>query len=326
MGWFHALSEEEMEELRREATGIGGNSSKKKSDNCGCSSSNEKITNKETETETATEEESNDNSDGNGSDVDNSISPSLSPHIDTPSSSCPLPLSSLPPAPPPSVEYIYHLCEKEDWDNAKKKSLPYFPPTFLLDGKLTRASMYKNDNELLAIANTYYKTKSEPSTKWIILEINCNQLYSLGIPILVAKTIQPTQQEKEKDVENHDNKNENACLQIHGGISTTMPGLINKIYHIKRNFVDGTFLEIIKSSSTLEVTGVKGDCNTSRNIDNNDSKNRKIKKLKEDLKHVMERLTDTQKKYDNLLSQQEMNKSNKSKKKKGKKFWSKMLS
>ena len=55
---------------------------------------------------------------------------------------CPLPNGASPPPPPPDVDYIYHLCQKSNWDEAKTKKIPYFPPTFMagiidrIDGRL----------------------------------------------------------------------------------------------------------------------------------------------------------------------------------------------
>ncbi|KAG7352737.1 hypothetical protein IV203_008785 [Nitzschia inconspicua] len=95
---------------------------------------------------------------------------------------CPLPPSSLPPPPPPDAQYIYHLCQKAKWDEAVRNNLPYFPPTYMKDGKFTRASVYKED--IVTVANQYYK---DTPGKWIVLELDCKLLYSLGIPILAQE-------------------------------------------------------------------------------------------------------------------------------------------
>ena len=77
---------------------------------------------------------------------------------------CPLPtnpdgtISSKPPAPPEDHTHVYHLCRKQDWEAAKESQSPYFPRTFLKDGKFTRASLYLDD--IADVANEYYSKAS----------------------------------------------------------------------------------------------------------------------------------------------------------------------
>jgi hypothetical protein len=150
---------------------------------------------------------------------------------------CPLPPSSPPPPPPPDVESIYHLCQKSQWQEAKARRQPYFPPTFIIDGKFTRASVYKDD--LVSTANLYYK---ENPADWVVLEISCKTIYALGIPILAQEAPESTPKETVK------------CLQVFGGISTTLPGLITKVYGMKRAS-SGEFLEILEPPASKKDSG-----------------------------------------------------------------------
>jgi hypothetical protein len=104
------------------------------------------------------------------------------------------------------------------------------------DGKFTRASVYKED--IVSVANEYYK--ATPG-KWIVLELNCKILYSLGIPILAKEAPESTPKQPVK------------CLQIFGGISTTLPGLINRVYPVLRKNTEGTFVKLLDpTTKTLQ--------------------------------------------------------------------------
>ena len=182
--------------------------------------------------------------------------------------SCPLPPTSAPPPPPPEAETIYHLCQKLKWDEAKALGEPYFPPTFIADGKFTRATVNKSD--LVSTANLFYK--NTPG-KWIVLEIDCKTLYSLGIAILAQDAPESTKDEPVK------------CLQVFGGIATTLPGLIRQIYDMKRNYVTGEFLAVQESA-------VNGDCGCSDNHGKNGTKVRaeQAKKNKSGMKKIFGRI------------------------------------
>eukprot|EP00980_Cylindrotheca_fusiformis_P014967 scaffold4095_cov117-Cylindrotheca_fusiformis.AAC.24 len=148
---------------------------------------------------------------------------------------CPLPLSSPPPPPPPDAGSIYHLCQKSIWEEAVKAQQPYFPPTYMADGKFTRASLFKDD--LVSTANTFYQ---DVPGAWIVLEIDCKALFGLGIPILSQDAPEST---KTKPVR---------CLQVFGGVSTTFPGLVTKIYDMKRSSRSGKFLSISEASHDVQ--------------------------------------------------------------------------
>ena len=142
---------------------------------------------------------------------------------------CPLPNGASPPPPPPDVDYIYHLCRKTNWDEAKSKKVPYFPPTFMADGKFTRASVELDD--IVGVANEYYKSSDGD---WIVLELDCKVLYYvLGIPTLAQLAPEST---KDQPVR---------CLQIFGGISTLNDDLVSNIFPLKRSSKDGTFLKVL---------------------------------------------------------------------------------
>lgn len=148
---------------------------------------------------------------------------------------CSLPADSPPPPPPPDVEYIYHLCQDSNWKEALRTKQPYFPPTYMKDGKFTRATVYKSD--LVSTANEFYK---DTPGDWIVLEISCKMLFGLGIPIMAQEAPESTPKQPVK------------CLKVFGGITTTFPGLIVKTYKMKRSN-DGTFLQIVEPTSVAKL-------------------------------------------------------------------------
>lgn len=97
----------------------------------------------------------------------------------------------------------------------------------MTDGKFTRATVFKKD--IVSTANEYYK---EVMGEWIVLEIDCKTLYSLGIPILAQDAPESTPKQPVK------------CLKVFGGLSTTLPGLVKEIYKMRRS-TDGTFLKVM---------------------------------------------------------------------------------
>lgn len=147
---------------------------------------------------------------------------------------CPLPADSPPPPPPPDVDSIYHLCQKSKWEEAVESRQPYFPPTYMNDGKFTRATVYTKD--LVSTANEYYD--SVPGD-WIVLELDCKMLYSLGIPILAQDAPESTPKQPVK------------CLQVFGGISTNLPGLVKNIYRMHRA-PNGRFIRMVDTPVPIE--------------------------------------------------------------------------
>ena len=163
---------------------------------------------------------------------------------------------------PPPVEYpaIYHLCRKQDWDEAVINQSPYFSRTFVTDGRFLRASLRLES--IIAVANWYYydqpQKKSPSDEAWIVLEINPHCLYyTMGIPILadVRAPASPTGTPPPPAAAEI-----TTCLQIFGGLSTnptTLPALIPHIYPLQRTCVDGKFVSLlppIRSSSITATT------------------------------------------------------------------------
>jgi len=130
---------------------------------------------------------------------------------------CPMPADSPPPPPPPDVESIFHLCQKSIWEKAVQSKQPYFPPTYMNDGKFTRATVFKKD--LVSTANEYYE---DVEGDWIVVELDCKLLYSLGIPILAQDAPESTRKQPVK------------CLQ----------GLVKSIYMMHRA-PSGRFIRVV---------------------------------------------------------------------------------
>jgi hypothetical protein len=166
-------------------------------------------------------------------------------------------VSLAPPPPPPLVlappkdhEHVYHLCRKQDWEDAKESQTPYFPRTFLEDGKFTRASFYLDD--IADVANEYYCKTSPPEEDWIVLEINVQFLYhGLGIPVLAN---QSGEADANANVNVNAEVNADAdplgYLQVFGGVSThpnILESLIASVYSMKRRDVDGKFIGMLHS-------------------------------------------------------------------------------
>ena len=166
---------------------------------------------------------------GNGSKGDSATNGDSGP------TACPLPtnpdgsISSKPPAPPEEHQHVYHLCREQDWKAAKESQTPYFPRTFLKDGKFTRASLYLDD--IVDVANEYYSTASPADEKWIVLQLDVQFLYNgLGIAVLATTAPESTSVQ---------------CLQVFGGISTKatiVDSLVTAVYSMKRRDLDGKFI------------------------------------------------------------------------------------
>ena len=135
---------------------------------------------------------------------------------------------------------MYHMCVKEQWDAAREAGQAYFPPTFQQDGRKTHASMMPE--KLLDTANHFYKSTSPASTEWICLELDAKYMYeTLGIVTLVesplpvgdqpALTVAPTESPIRYP-------------HIYGGIATSVPSLVTRIFPMIRDPNDGTFLSI----------------------------------------------------------------------------------
>lgn len=121
---------------------------------------------------------------------------------------------------------IYHLCKLKTFLEAVTEGKPYFPPTFVADGRFTRASQEKSS--LVDTANHYYK---DTDGAWVCLELNAQRILELGIQILPQCAPEGSE---EKPIN---------CLQVFGGIATKQPGLIVKVNKMVR-LADGYFHSI----------------------------------------------------------------------------------
>lgn len=175
---------------------------------------------------------------------------------------CPLPEASGPPPPPPNVPYIYHLCQTSKWNEAVSKQMPYFPPTYVKDGKFTRATVHAKD--LVDTANTYYQAIDGD---FMVLEINTTILYQMGVAIFSQDAPENYMATNKK------NKNAVKCLQLFGGISTTMPGLIANTYKMKRHPTTGKFLSM--STVPDKTTEIEDDTNDEENGNTAEKRNTK---------------------------------------------------
>jgi hypothetical protein len=130
-----------------------------------------------------------------------------------------------------TLRSIYHLCQRSVFAEAVAAGRPYFPPTFVQDGRFTRAS--QDRGSLVGTANQYYK--STPG-EWICLELDGQKLLQLGIQILPQCAPEGTA------------ANPINCIQIFGGIATTVPGLVVSIYKMIR-LADGYFYSVSDTPS-----------------------------------------------------------------------------
>jgi len=133
-----------------------------------------------------------------------------------------------PPAEPVDKPYypdapIYHLCQATLWREAIRFREPYFPPTFWADGKFTRASCEAEG--LPDTANHYYK---HIKGDWLCLELDHLKLKEMGVVMVAQRAPESTE---EDPVE---------CLKVYSGIPVTVPGIVRKVYAMKRD-LDGTF-------------------------------------------------------------------------------------
>lgn len=135
----------------------------------------------------------------------------------------------------PNLEKIYHICQASKWVAAVSNGVPYYPPTFVADGRFTRASQEKCS--IVDTANHYYR--GTPG-KWICLELDAPKLLELGLQILPQCAPEGT---ADKPIN---------CLQIFGGITTTIPGVVVAILPMIR-LKDGFFHSLGEPSTELAI-------------------------------------------------------------------------
>ena len=132
-----------------------------------------------------------------------------------------------------SVDLLYHMCSKRDWESAVEKEEAYFPPTFEVDGNFVHATSVPA--KLLEVGNYFYKSNKG---EWICLELSrsalkkkCGIVTMFEAPAPVGDTI--TSESWEHVVFPH----------VYGGIPTCVHGIVTKVYSVKRG-QDGSFNEI----------------------------------------------------------------------------------
>jgi len=132
---------------------------------------------------------------------------------------------------------LYHMCEKNRWEDAVKSKKAYYPPTFEQDGFFTHATAVPQ--RLLHTANHFY-TKS-PS-EWICLQLDRSALRNVGI-VTKDEGGLPV---GDTAVSDRIKENEWICPHIYGGIPTSESlGVLVKIFPMVRNETTGEFLNIV---------------------------------------------------------------------------------
>jgi hypothetical protein len=86
------------------------------------------------------------------------------------------------------------------------------------------------------------------ANNFIVLELNCSVLHHLGTPIMAQDA---------PESKSTENKQVIKSLQMFGGISTILPGLMHQTHGMKRD-TDGTFLELVEPATAPKKS--KGDC------------------------------------------------------------------
>lgn len=140
---------------------------------------------------------------------------------------------------------VYHLCQRSNWLQATQSHEAYFPPTFWLDGRFTRASCVR-DVTLVHTANHYNKNVAGD---WLCLELDPAVLRKLGISIAVHRAPETAADGQPA-----------CCLKLYGGISVCTPGLVSGIYALERGagglFV-GMLPDDVSPRFSQEVSKVK---------------------------------------------------------------------
>ncbi|GAX25672.1 hypothetical protein FisN_15Lh041 [Fistulifera solaris] len=128
---------------------------------------------------------------------------------------------------------IYHLCQKSLWLEAVEKGKPYFPPTFMKDGKFTRFSCERDT--LVETANHYYG--SFPGD-WLCLSVDATEVRNRGVPIVAQRAPESTKQEPIQ------------CLKVYSGVGVGQAVL--EIHRMRRD-EHGRFFGMIVDTVTPKV-------------------------------------------------------------------------
>lgn len=128
------------------------------------------------------------------------------------------------------LDVIYHMCQKDIWEESIAQGEAYFPPTFQQDGYFTHASAVAS--RLIDTANHFYK---ETKGEWICIELSVSALKKLGIvtrfeePMPVGDTVALA--------------NDTRYPHVYGGLPSHVPGVVTNTFPMKRD-PQGTFLAI----------------------------------------------------------------------------------
>ena len=131
-----------------------------------------------------------------------------------------------------STDKLYHMCQSSLWKAALKSKKAYFPPTFVEDGNFTHATAVPE--RLIETANHFYT--SVPG-EWICVELDKQALENVGI-VTIFENPRPVGETNVGST-----WAEWRCPHIFGGIPAFLPGIVRRIYPMKRSD-DGAFLSI----------------------------------------------------------------------------------
>mmetsp|Transcript_108232 Transcript_108232/g.212098 ORF Transcript_108232/g.212098 Transcript_108232/m.212098 type:complete len:279 (+) Transcript_108232:63-899(+) len=104
-------------------------------------------------------------------------------------------------------EVIYHMCQRELWEAAKKSGQAYFPPTFEKDGFFTHATAVAS--RLITTANHFYQ---DVPGEWVCLRFRRSSLKKLGIVIRDERALPVGEKATSEDWA------EWVCPHVYGGL------------------------------------------------------------------------------------------------------------
>lgn len=135
-------------------------------------------------------------------------------------------------ADPPKVDKLFHMCQKNLWEDAINSKNPYFPPTFEADGNYTHATAVPS--RLIETANHFY---TSTLGDWICVEIDYEALKNLGIVVKFEEAMSVGETEVSSDWKKW------VCPHIYAGLPGHVPGIVSNTYPMKRD-AEGNFLTI----------------------------------------------------------------------------------
>lgn len=132
-------------------------------------------------------------------------------------------------------DILYHMCQKELWEEAVNGKTAYFPPTFDADGGFTHATAVPQ--RLIDTANHFYtSTKGD----WICLQLSRSALENVGIKTKDEEALPVGA----KNVSDEWTEKKWVCPHIYGGLPTISSlNVLTTTYDMVRDN-DGNFLSI----------------------------------------------------------------------------------